>query len=389
MGSVSGVALHHAVELSKYFRVTLVSDSFPDTGQTGVEFLKVTPRRFDYLRRFCHVPNEYSFATSVRHDIEMMHKDNAIDMTICHGHAVATLSAKPLKEKYGIPYALVTHGDIFDRPKGTYDWRLTVFYKWLTPTAYRNADLILALSPHMAACAIKGGSSPGVVKVVPNGIDPADIGLDENTLQVRGKRERKKNDPIRLLFVGRLSVEKGVDILIRACKILKERNVPFSLDVIGTGPLKKALDAMVVEAHLADRITFLDKIERRLLGTHYQKADLVCVPSVSDPLPTVVLEALLTGVPVLGSDVGGIPFIVETGKNGVIVPHLDASPTADAIEGLYRNNEVLAYLTENACASVHPRFLWDTVGQRIGSAIEETLARHRHELLSSELRFVR
>ena len=73
-GSVAGVALHHSRELSKFFRVTLVSDSFPDAGLPGVEFLRVTPRRFDYLRRYCHVPNEYSFARAVWDKLEIMHK---------------------------------------------------------------------------------------------------------------------------------------------------------------------------------------------------------------------------------------------------------------------------------------------------------------------------
>ncbi|HXX82017.1 MAG TPA: hypothetical protein VEI46_10745, partial [Thermodesulfovibrionales bacterium] len=76
-----------------------------------------------------------------------------------------------------------------------------------------------------------------------------------------------------------------------------------------------------------------------------------------------------------GSNAGGIPFIVETGRNGVIVPDLNASPIADAVEGLYRNSEVLGCLTENAYASVYPRFLWETVGRGIRSAVEETLAR--------------
>lgn len=387
-GSVGAVAVHHAVELSKYLRITLVSDSFPDTMPKEVNLDKVTPRRFDYLRRFCHVPNEYAFAKAVRKSIGALHENNPTDMLICHSHAVAALSAKPLKELFGIPYGLVTHGDIFDRPKGAYDSRLTAFYKWVTPKAYRHADLVLALSPYMASCAIKGGASPDTVKIVPNGIDPADIGLDD-TGSIQCITEKAPNDPIKLLFVGRLSVEKGVNVLIEACEILNNRGVNFTLGIIGTGPLEGTIRRMIAAAHLRERITLLGRIERRSLGHYYRRADLVCVTSLSDPLPTVVLESLLSGVPVLGSNVGGIPYMIETDKNGVIVPHVDAPSIANVIDDLSQHREKLCSLADNAYISVYPRFQWEDVGRTIYCTVEEVLALNCRGVSQNKIRNVR
>jgi len=372
-GSVGAVAVHHAVELSKYFRVSLISDSFPDAMPKEVNLHKVTPRRFDYLRRFCHVPNEYAFAKAVRKSIGALHKNNPTDMLICHSHAVAALSAKPLKRRYGIPYALVTHGDIFDRPKGTYDWRLTAFYKLMTPIAYRHADLILALSPYMASCAIKRGASPDAVKIVPNGIDPADIGLEKNEGTFTDK-DKTPGGPLKLLFVGRLSVEKGVDVLIRACKMLDARGVNFTLQIIGEGPLEKALRKLVKELGLSERITFLGKLQRRLLGNYYQTADVTCIPSLSEPLGLVVLEALVSATPVVGSDVGGIPFIIENGKNGLIVPPGDPRSIADAIEKLNSNRQKLRVLTHSAASFFDSRFSWLGVGRQIGEILNDIVS---------------
>ena len=233
--SVATVAVKQARELTKYFgMVSLISESFSEELYQTVRQVKVEPRKYDYLRRFCHVPNEYSFVRSVRKSLEKLHAEYTISLLICQGHGLAALAAAPLKKKYGIPYALVTHGDIFERPKRTYDLRLTAFYKCVTPLAYRNADLVIALSPYMAEWATKGGANPNTVKIIPNGIDPEDIGINlkENSTF---STLNNSNRPLRLLYVGSLTVPKGVDILISACALMKKREIAFSLNIIGGG----------------------------------------------------------------------------------------------------------------------------------------------------------
>ena len=373
-GSVANVAVHHAKELSKSFQVTLVSDSFPDTALPGVESLKVTPRRFDYLRRFCHVPNEYAFARAVRDKLEMMHKGTPIDMIICHGHVAATLSAKPLKGQYGIPYALVTHGDIFDRPKGTYDWRLTMFYKAVTPYAYRTADLIIPLSPYMAEYALKRGGVAENIRVIPNGIDPSDIGLNLEIVKQANDTLREQG-VLKLLYVGTLHTHKGIAILLSACDILNKRRIPFSLHIIGSGPLEAALKDFVKKSELSNKIIFLGKVDRKDLGPHYRYANLLIVPSLSDALPTVVLEALLSGVPVVGSHIGGIPFMIQHGMNGLLCKPDDPIALSTAIERLYRNPSELSSLSANAFPSVYPKFSWETAGEALICSINEVLSR--------------
>lgn len=375
-GSVASVAIHQARHLSPYFNVSLVSDSIPEGNLGDVTGLRVHPRRFDYLRRFCHVPNEVAFANAVHSQLAQLHETNPINLVICHGHALATLAAGPMKRKLGIPYALVTHGDIFERPKGTYDRRLTWFYRKVTPTAYRNADLVFALSPNMAQRAIRGGTNPRAVHVVPNGIDSTDIGLTEGS----GEKLRSSGDierPLRLLFVGRLDINKGVDILIVACQILKARGLNFSLDIIGVGPMESDLQKQAATAGLNGSVRFLGRMCRHKLGEHYTSSDVVCVPSLSDTLPTVVLEALAAGTPVIGSDVGGIPFMVEDQTNGLVVPPSDPDALASAIAGLCNDRERLVVLQANARPSVLMRFDWQAIGARLRDLIEMTVARDK------------
>src|SRR5262249_39088431 len=151
----------------------------------------------------------------------------------CHSHAVAALTAAPFRARTGVRFGLVVHGDIFDRPQGTYDARQTAFYRHVTPRAYRSADVIFALSPHMAGLAVRAGASRGAVVVVPNGVDPADIGLQDIVAR------RRRGDGLRLLYVGRLAVEKGVDVLVAACGLLPA-SLSVELDIVGTGPCEES-----------------------------------------------------------------------------------------------------------------------------------------------------
>jgi glycosyltransferase involved in cell wall biosynthesis len=123
-----------------------------------------------------------------------------------------------------------------------------------------------------------------------------------------------------------------------------------------------------------ERVHFLGAVERKRLGSHYRDADVTCVPSVSETLPTVALESLVAGTPVVGSDVGGIPFIVESGINGLIVPKADFQGLADAIQEIHRDPSLLGRLQGNARGSVLPRFSWEAVGLKLHRAIRETLA---------------
>jgi glycosyltransferase involved in cell wall biosynthesis len=346
-GSVASVALRHARELSNDFHVTLLSDSFPEQDFNKINLKKVSPRKFDYLRRFCHVPNEYAFAMAVLKRLESLHMNKGVDLVMCHSHALAAISALKLKQKYKIPYALITHGDIFDRPADAieYHWLLTAFYRGVTPPAYEGADLIIAISPYMASCAMRNGAKPDVVKVVPNGIDPSDIGVNLQTPFSMRKLSRMER-AFCLLYVGRLTTLKGFDMLIMACDILKKRGVHFLLNVIGDGPLRADLQNFIKSKGLSKHIIYFGKVERKKLGDYYRSADLVCVPSLSEAQGVVVLESLIVGTPVVASNVGGITSMLKPGVNGIIVPPRDPGAIADAIEDLSNKPNKLNALSE-------------------------------------------
>ena len=360
-GAVANVALNQSRELARYFRVTLLSDSFPATKLEGVTYQPLHPPRFAWLRRFGHVPREIAFTLSAKAALRKLHGGAGVDIVLCHGHAVAALAAGPMQRTLGIPYAMVTHGDIFDRPKGTYDPRLTWFYRQVTRPAYRGAALVVALSPRMRDLALRGGATPERVVVIPNGIDPAEIGLDERA----PPPPRAPNPRLELLYVGRLSVEKGVDVLIAAAGLLKADGVAFRLRLVGGGPEEGHLRAQVTQLQLDRDVAFLGPVPRLALGPLYQSADLVCVPSRSDPLPTVVLEAMASGRPLLGTVVGGLPFMVQDGQTGWLVAPGDPVVLAQRLRRSALDPSALAEQGLAARQVVGERFNWRSIGERL------------------------
>jgi glycosyltransferase involved in cell wall biosynthesis len=369
-GSVAAVALRQTQELSKYFEVTLISDSFPDRFQSESSLVVVRPRQFDFLRRFGHVPNAYAFVHSVRNALRKIHEKRPIDFMICHSHPLATLAALRLKNQYGIPFALVTHGDIFERPPGTYDSRLTAFYRSVTPAAYKSADLVIALSPYMAQWAIRGGAKSECVSIIPNGIDDNDVGLQKPKFI---RTDSSESQQLKIVFVGNFTKPKGLEVLIAACGVLRHRNIPYHLTVVGSGPLENDIRNQIAGSRLLESITLVGHKPRTSLADIFGNADICCIPSLSDPLPTVALESLICGTPVIGANTGGIPFMVNDGYNGLLFPPGNSTVLADCIQQLVIDRMKLLQLATNARHSVWPKFSWQNIGKELSEEIHSRI----------------
>jgi 1,4-alpha-glucan branching enzyme len=353
-GGVAQVALRHCAELAREFEVTLISDSErPATLDERVRFERVTPPSFALLRRFAHVPAEVAFARAARQRLLAM---GDVAFVIAHGDVAAVLAGLRLRRARGVPFGFVTHGDMRERPPDAFDWRLAKLYRWAEGRSARTADLIIALGPAMAGYARQRGATDDRIVIVPNGVDPQDIGIE-------GDAARTFDAPqLSLLFVGRLAVEKGIDDLLEAMRILPAAR----LSIAGRGPLEASLPRL-------PNVTFLGAVPRAQLGALYRAADLVVAPSISEALPMVVLEALAAGTPVVACPAGDIPLVVRDGENGLLVPPRDPPALAGAIASLAKDRDRLRTLAANARASVLPRFSWEASGALLRDAVRARL----------------
>lgn len=131
--------------------------------------------------------------------------------------------------------------------------------------------------------------------------------------------------------VGRLSPEKGVDLYLRAVSVLERRGIRFMSVIAGDGPERAASEALAADLQIGHRIAFLGTVST--IGALYRRLDLLVIPSRSEGLPNVLLEAMHADLPVVSTAVGAVPEVLGGTRAGVVVPPLDVPALADAIAG--------------------------------------------------------
>lgn len=138
--------------------------------------------------------------------------------------------------------------------------------------------------------------------------------------------------PARLVAAGRLSVEKGFDVLLEAVAVAVGEGADLQLDLIGSGPEHDRLAALA--APLADRVRLIPAQPREVLWQHMDAAQVLVVPSRREGLGLVALEAIARGRPVIASRAGGLVEVVHDGVDGVLVPPGDVRALAAALHEL-------------------------------------------------------
>ncbi len=179
---------------------------------------------------------------------------------------------------------------------------------------------------------------------------------------------RQKEEKHLILYVGRLIKWKGVHILIQAMKLVTTHIPDASLVIVGYGGCMGRLQDMVNELHLSSMIIFTGRVSNKELSTWYQKASVFVLPSISvegqtEGLGVVLLEAMAAGVPVIGSNIGGIPDIIEDGINGLLVPPEDPKALAEAIIRILSNPDLMEEFQKTGLDIVRERFSWDVIAE--------------------------
>jgi len=225
----------------------------------------------------------------------------------------------------------------------------------------RQADAIIAVSDALKERIVDLGLPGERVAVISNGVDTRKfcaVDRDEarTALGFLGGRL--------LLSVGNLLPIKGFDVLIAALKILVERGLPSDvrLVIVGDGPERRRLKALVSQARLQERVSFVGEVPQEQLRLWYNAADVFCLTSRSEGCPNVVLEAIACGTPVVASAVGGVPEIIQSELNGLLCRGRP-SELADAIERALSNRWDPVRIASQA----RERYSWD---ERVRGVVE-------------------
>jgi len=323
-----------------------------------------------YLSQF--VDGIRAFATS-----------KGVTYDIIHSHYwMSCLAARALKAQWNIPVVHMFHtlglmkqrvARQLDEVEG--DYRLNG-----ERDALRIADRIIAATPaELAQLQWLYQADVGKIVVIPPGVDlthfypiPADeakefIGVPpcENVL----------------LFVGRIEPLKGIDNLIEAIAIMRQKKVFVCLSVIGGDPdvSQETISSEMVRLQslrerygLQDLIAFLGRRSQDTLPYYYSAAVAVVVPSHYESFGMVALEAMACGTPVVASQVGGLAFLVQDGETGFTVPVDEPAALADRLSTLVQDRSLRERMGGQAATFAH-EYGWEKIAERIVSLYEETI----------------
>jgi glycosyltransferase involved in cell wall biosynthesis len=165
-----------------------------------------------------------------------------------------------------------------------------------------------------------------------------------------------------ILSVGRLVEKKGFSDLLKACRLLKRREVTFRCVIVGDGPLRANLERRIAALGLGDVVSLLGACSQEELVEHYRQATVLALPCKvlengdRDGIPNVLVEAMACGVPIVSTGVSGIPELVDSGETGLLVPPGNTTELAAAIELLLHDRDLRERLAARARATVVERF---------------------------------
>ena len=258
------------------------------------------------------------------------------------GHIIGLLLSSFMKVKW----IAVAHGWTCENKK-------VLFYNKLERFLFRFADVAIVVSQplHDTINAVRGKNKP--TKKILNAVDPGDLKAGVGRDATRKKYQLSNSDIVFSVF-GRLSPEKGQLVLIEAFKSVKESVPNSKLMVVGEGPDELLLLDEINELNLLDDIIFCGY--QRTVRDYYEASDIVVLPSYSEGLPNVVLEAMCLGKPVIATDVGSVHEIIEDGVNGWIVPSGMPGPMAGKMIEAAKNMSESKKIGRASQKMLYPKF---------------------------------
>jgi glycosyltransferase involved in cell wall biosynthesis len=201
-------------------------------------------------------------------------------------------------------------------------------YRFFIKMTWRRVDKIIAITKEIYSDLIHNGARKENIVFIPNSV---------NTDYYSPPLSKTWNYPLKILFVGRLSEQKGVDILLQAMEEVIGKGFNSFLTVVGDGPLRGKLEEQANVLKIREYVTFVGNTNDVI--RYYHDSHILVVPSNWEGLPLVLLEGMGCGLPIVASDIGGIREVIQDGINGLLFPMGNEKELASKIIYLMQNSE--------------------------------------------------
>lgn len=282
---------------------------------------------------------------------------------LINAHAPVPLLADVAAQACGsLPFVLTYHTGPMIKEKIVSDLACAAYERVLLPATARRADEIIVSSDYVADC------FPEIFKGRSTTISP---GVD-TTLFHAGENP----EPELILFVGSLAKAasyKGLPDLLQAFARLRRDRPLAHLTIVGDGDGFIEYFKRCRQLSITDHVTFTGRLDRAELAEAYQKASLVALPTHFDSFPTVLVEAMATGRPVVSTTVGGVPSLVRHGIDGILIPPGHVAALTSAMVHLLAEPEVGARMGRAGHERVTGSLSWEAQASRTAEVFERAL----------------
>lgn len=263
------------------------------------------------------------------------------------------LGALIVKYLHGIPYINTIYGEEIYLSKRYH----TMF---IIKLLVRNASKSIMISSGTLKASLKEGLRKEKFEIIPFGVD---------TEFFRPIKVEKNSKIFKILSIGYLIERKGFEYLVKAIKEVLNSHNEVKLIIVGSGPLENQIKKLICELKLEGNIQILKNISDKELLEIYNSSDLFILPSIIDfqgnteGLGVVLLEAMACKLPVIGSDIGGIPDIIHDNLTGRLVQQKDILGLSKTIIDLIENENLRKSMALNGYEMVKGHFSWEQIAK--------------------------
>lgn len=259
------------------------------------------------------------------------------DVYQSHGYKGSMLGR--VAQRKGVTWQAIFHGFTWENP-------LVRIYHALDVRWLKKADSVIVVSRAFGGELERRGVDPARIRWIPNAIDEAALRRTDSGQDLRRVWAGDQNDATLAGVIGRFSPEKGPDLFLRAFAAAAPRAPKLRAVMVGDGPELEPCRRLAERLGLAERVIFAGF--RSDLAAIYRALDFLVIPSRSEGMPTVLIEAMLLGVPAISTAVGAVPDVIENGVTGIIVPSQNEKALAGAMQNMAADPSLRASVGEAA-----------------------------------------
>ncbi|MCD6035362.1 MAG: glycosyltransferase [Rickettsiales bacterium] len=285
---------------------------------------------------------------AVRRLAKLINSERQPDVILVHGNRALSFMRRAAKGK--VPVVAVCHN---------YNFRRAL-----------KADAAIAITRHMRQAIIGEGMPEGKVFHLPN--------MVKIPSPLPQHRKSRRASPI-IGAMGRFVKKKGFSYLLDAFAILKQRGVPCSLLIGGTGAEEAALRKQAQTLGIEGQVDFSGWVNDK--RPFFEKTDIFCLPSIHEPFGIILLEALLHGLPVVSTESEGPSEIAENEQHALLVPTANAEALANALQRMVEDKSLAERLAKNGQERIVERYRMETVEQELCEIIRTVMKSYKKRMI--------